>query len=497
MRGRVERLNCALETLIRKTNKAKLSEIKKEWELKYGKKRKITAQSTVSPSTIHGDDKDNSTLESIIRCIVQRQSSDMQQVIAVTLHESSINELPCWDDDGHDTSCSKEQAESSVSRSRDSRSIQICFFLGAVRDMYKTENSSLRRVCDSNNIPLLRIRLGPVSEFTSKILTVVAYHDTYHRLVPACLLLILRNQKKLSSSSLEGVDTSQPSTTLVAKPLVLHYLCHVPDTSDCVSTDLKDRNRILWCMIRCTVTSLWRSRFASGKSNHTHRNHGHHSTSLRNRLSFIFNDGIVLTLEQIDLVTDMAEKHQAAPSEYQVLLMLRQKLDALRHSQQPTSSLQKKSSFPTMMRDLFFDTETKTVQPPTFCIDFLDDNSLACNNYFYSSGQCKTSTTCLFDKGNPQQSSLVIAIIISLSANTDTLTITNMAKLSERSDFQSSFRKACAKEWTNFTTIIPGRALVNVDCIDQEATFITMTQHLAYQGRILNLCDRYQEVLAA
>ena len=82
----------------------------------------------------------------------------------------------------------------------------------------------------------------------------------------------------------------------------------IPIDSASLTADLNKRCRVHWCMVRLCVCSLYRSKFAS-----TTRD------ALGNKLSFIFQDGLTINLDQRDFISSLAEKHQAAPSERQIL----------------------------------------------------------------------------------------------------------------------------------------------------------------------------------
>ena len=313
-----------------------------------------------SPPAV-ANDNSSPSLMSVIQQILQPESLDVEKVIAVTLHESSDNEFPCWDDD--------DNIDSRVD-TVSAKAIQVCFFLGAVRDMYKNENRILRQICDQNLVPLLRVRFGPVSEFTSKILSVLSYHASNHlRVKLGCERTIARNQRSMNETTTESIATVDPT--------LLHFICHVPISADAVTTALNHRTRLMWCLVRCTVTSLWRSKLAGGKS----------TASLHppptNRLSLLFNDGIVLTLDQNDLVIDMASNHQAAPSEYQVLAAIRKKLDKLQEQFRDTKQGDRLHSS-TLHHALFYDTNQNRWHCPSICIDLMiQKDPSGCDFYFY------------------------------------------------------------------------------------------------------------------
>jgi hypothetical protein len=533
------RLNSSLDSIVKKINKNKLMDIKHIWDNEQnGKKRKLLSLSpssskTSSPSAISttstnkkivsitkisntsGTSSDNNKiLENILQHILQPQSKNIQQVIAVTLHESSYNELPCWDDDDYDDTWNDANSTAGTSK-------QICFFLGAVRDMYKSENRMLRQVCNNaginnntnNNyhIPLLRIRLGPVSEFTSKILSVLSYHIAHNRLILAIQRHIARNQSSSFSIKQNTIKstTSSPATTDSPSSTTLHFICHVPLSSQHFTTDVKNRNRLLWCMVRCTVTCLWRSRLAGEQYNkknststndhNSNQNHNGTSTSqpsnstisIINRLSFIFDDGtIILTFNQNDLVSDMAEQHHAAPSEYQILCMIQNKLNQI-YKQQEAKQKQNAITIPSIsniQHDLFYDTKTNQLQLPSIGIDFLETKApISIDDfYFYKSINHDKSITNHSNR---------IAIFIPLLSN-----INHVHNISTHIDpstsIQNAIWKACINQQhhhhqqkENNFIVVPGHHLIHIgdNCIDCEGATITMLQHLAYQGRLVHL----------
>jgi len=291
------------------------------------------------------------------------------------LHESAQHELPCWNvspnakqsahqqDTSHSDTSSSSSTSSSASTSSSSSSessstlplhdnkrvscdhYHVCLFMGAVRDMYKSEQESLRRAYQRirkehssitnkrDTKPLsnrfrtanqywTKIRIGPVPEFTSKILTMCAIHDNHGRLVPAIRYLI-----QPPSDNFEGKknDTKHSQVVCSSQPPMipfttydLFFVCFVPMASTDLSLALEDRNDILWSMIRCTVTSLWRSRVVGASDSK--------QTDVKNQLLWVFeNDGVCVSLDQTSIVS-MANDHKAAPSEYQVLKLIHDKM---------------------------------------------------------------------------------------------------------------------------------------------------------------------------
>jgi hypothetical protein len=270
-------------------------------------------------------------------------------------------------------------ARSSSKQYPHSKIRQVFLFLGAVRDMTGNEYRSLERVCNSYGIdsvrlhcnriiPILRIRIGPVPEFTSKILSVVAFHHNQHfareaavaecREAPTRATVLeqaidnlLIQQSTFAEPLLNPLPANEKSVPsgLVAKstqdPFTMHFIVLVPAPTECITTSIEDRGIIQWGIVRSTVVSLWRSRVASEKDKRRLRqftgvedavsgdsNCGLSAVAssrefiLDNIISFIFSDGKTVTLRSSELVCSMSAKHQAAPCEYQILSALKSKV---------------------------------------------------------------------------------------------------------------------------------------------------------------------------
>jgi hypothetical protein len=463
-------------------NKTKLLEIKRIWDLDHAnKKRKVssisstlstdiaTSMTSTSPPSV-ANDNSSPSLVSVIQHILQPESLDVEKVIAVTLHESSDNEFPCWDDD--------DNMDSRVD-TMFAKPIQVCFFLGAVRDMYKNENRMLRQICDQNHVPLLRVRFGPVSEFTSKILSVLSYHANHLRVKLGCERTLARNQRSMNDTTTESIMTVDPT--------LLHFICHVPISTDAVTTALSNRTRLMWCLVRCTVTSLWRSKLAGGK------NTASRHPPPTNRLSLLFNDGIVLTLDQNDLVVDMASNHQAAPSEYQVLAAIRKKLDKLQEQFRDTKQGDRLSSS-TLQHALFYDTNQNHWHCPSICIDLMIQiDPSECDFSFYKPMDHQERSKL---KASTKSKALTQTIAICISLRSDTDPSINPDKIealgSMRSKIYQAIMDTCEISKKKEPLLqISGHPLINLDgCVDEEGASITMIQHLAYQGRLINLCHQ-------
>ena len=271
---RKHRLNSSTDVLLRKTNKKALQTVWTAW--------------TKEQSTNSGAPQFTTALEGILESILKKGGSS-DKIVGV-LHESSANELPVWD--------------TSEKNTPSPAPTHAFLFLGAVRDMTQAENRTLQAVCQRMNIPSVKVRLGPVAEFTSKILSLVAFHHANDRLLPALRALSSRKRPR------------EEACVIGREPSSLHFIVCVQKTA--ISTELSERDTILWTLVRCVVVALWRSRLV-GKASQE-------STVLQNRMTLVLSDGKTLSLSQESLVKGMAERHQAAPCEFQILSELAQRL---------------------------------------------------------------------------------------------------------------------------------------------------------------------------
>jgi Basic tilted helix bundle domain len=326
---REHKLNSAPDVILRKANRSALAKVCQEW---HKSKKKNNTDGSSDQHKAASKQGQLQALTTIFRKIFATENQENikdHPIIAATLHESSDCELPCFG----------ELLDKYSSNSNDDDPLHLCLFLGAVRDMIPVEYEALERVCsetiNKNNqrIPLVKVRLGSVPEFTSKILSVVAFHHCHKRLGPAMQKLAqdsnLCNTPPGSKRKLDvqddGTDSNQQlSTRHEQRPPRLHILCFVPLDSDQIVTNLDQRERTLWCVVRVLVCSLWRSRLAgiSGRS-----------SPLDNTVTLILLDGLIMTLHQKEWVKTLAEQHQAAPSEHQVLKALIDQIQAQHKSE--------------------------------------------------------------------------------------------------------------------------------------------------------------------
>jgi len=331
---REHRLNSHPDVVLRKTNRNALLKVWDAW----------TKQSTEADATDGKSDKtmdgntsgspDSRRLTRIYRELLRFPSGESSRrgsssstpsprvIVAGTLHET-CEEFPCFG----------PRAESDAT-------YHACLFLGAVRDMTSHEQRILEKVCGASGIPLVGVRFGTVPEFTSKILSLLAFHHAngvldiaLTRLLDAAAAAAAEAAKE-ESSGRSLTESSQPQEQL--QSTCLHVVCTVPASSKSVSIDMDQRDEIHWRLVRVIVCSLWRSKLASSKS----AVHIHHTNSLR----LVFDDGIVVLLEERRFVDQLASQHRAAPSEHQILAALIREIDRQSQSQTPPVSSSSSSS---------------------------------------------------------------------------------------------------------------------------------------------------------
>ncbi|RHY33365.1 hypothetical protein DYB32_001692 [Aphanomyces invadans] len=417
-------LNSKPDVILRKTNKKSLVQVWHQWTSAHKPSR---ATSSTSP------------LESIFTDLLQVQSS--HSVVAGYLHESCESELPCFDPPALPAA---------------DPNLHVVLFLGAVRDMHPFENATLRRVCAAQKVPLTGIRLGAVPEFTSKILSVVAFHHAQGVLGPA---LVHQSKIAAPSASPNGAVLSA-ATTPTCLRTHMHVLCSVPLRQDGVSSALANRQSALWAMVRVTVATLWRSHYmrssiGSGDLDTPH-SHDHDMASstcpaLTTSLTFLLVDGSRHTFEQATLVTSMAENHQAAPTEFQIL-------DAIVKQVQVDSS--KKSS-----DDASLAAWVATAVAPSIVLDLDESNdakesSSSLVEAMYASSEQAVKADCV----------ATVAVLLSLGTSGVLPT-----------------HEALRRAVNTLGFPIVRQKVVAAPVQDAAAASITMLQHFAYQNRLVGV----------
>ena len=234
---------------------------------------------------------------------------------------------------------------------RDARSDEILSAVVAAQEYYKYTHN-ITQGSDPEHRPcqvhIKGCHLGYTAEFTSKICAALIGHK-YCTPLETCISQlphIDRNTLKgvhdkyrvgewfemkkdtvgesqgamgHSSHTNHQISTSTtmtPPTPIVAK-IPLYCVLSVPYAYNELSASLIDRSK--WhFLIQTVVCTLWRSRIISNDND----NDNDDATTVHPSLVISFNCGHVFTIGQKELLSYMASKHQAAPTEYQVLSAL-------------------------------------------------------------------------------------------------------------------------------------------------------------------------------
>jgi hypothetical protein len=404
-------LNSSESVILRKTNKKALMDVWNEW-------RKVQEKQQLKGSTPDLAGR----IESIYFDLLPK-STDSVKVVAGTLHEK-FEELPCFG--LHPTKHSSALTQKT----------HLCLFLGAVRDMFPFEYDALNKACDRSKIPIAGIRLGTVPEFTSKILSVLSFHHSQGVLEGAIERLV---------DPARNSDSSKP----MFPPSRLHVVCAIPMPSSEVSTDLKHRNRIHWALVRVIVCTLWRSKLMSSSAS---------ASSHKNSLYLVFEDGVVVSLHEGEFVSALAEQHQAAPCEYQILTALKEKLA---DASPPDGGWSKKLAI-----QAFQNISSASSLPVTCTVSIEPDaptNSLA--ESFYSLGS-----------SNQTRDHAIVLVL-------DILPTSKQRDKTRK--IQDSFLRASYK--ANIPVL--RQTLVTGACQDREASTVIALQHFCYQSRMFASCQ--------
>ena len=210
--------------------------------------------------------------------------------------------------------------------------------------------------------------------------------------------------------------------------------------SEGLVTELEARTRILWSLVRCSVVTLWRSKVHAGGA----------ECPVVNRLHLVFQDGLCVSLQQDDLVAEMAEQHQAAPCEYQILAALRQRvLNSMEDSGKSVKLTKAAKSLAKKIR--------KESPSPVRIISLHSwgTNKFSTNFYASTGMEERPGAYVLFQSLGPL--------------------------VGGAEGFYAAFLSSFAKK---VSSVRPVEGLFCHACADSEAASITMMQHIAYQGRL-------------
>lgn len=318
-------------------------------------------------------------------------------------------------------------------------------FVVLCRDMTTQENRILENVCQRLSVPLVGIRFGTVAEFTSKILSVLAFHHS-HQTIWRCTMkrLLVSNQEEYKSAKTTTSGSSRRQATC------LHVICTVPLESSAILSELGQRNRIHWSIVRVVVCTLWRSKLASSTSKQGHVN----------TLTFVFDDGVVSRLSEETFVSKLASQHQAAPSEHQILAAL----CACLKDQQPSTTARnddwnKKSQAREVLQQIVHSSSVPVTA--TISISTGGSNQLSTNFYMAD------------DTAKDHKSIVALLDIQNTTGRTD--------KMNPRKDRKIQRAFLGASEKMKIATCVESPVSNGVD---YDAASITCLQHFLYHNRL-------------
>ena len=422
-------LNSSASVILRKSNKKTLMEVWKKWQQQQDR----GATTTSTKSTVSDPKITESLFHGVIQSFQDNGASKKEMAIVGTLHES-CKEFPCFEPDdsgGID------------------QSFRVMFFLGAVRDMTVQENRVLDKVCHKLQVPRVGVRFSTVSEFTSKILSVLAFHQSHPKILKCALgrLLDVTSEDMRTSSS----DIEEPSPR---RPTCLHVIGQIPMPSSALSAELARRDRLHWCIVRVVVCTLWRSRLASSDNTAEHQN----------TLTLIFDDGVTLYLQEGAFVAKLASQHQAAPSEHQILSAIRSLLNS---EQLPLRGDWSKKRLASSIVDKILSSSSQAVTS-TISIDPLQLENSVSKSFFHGSAAEE------HDEVSSCRSAILVLDVHKSRSDEHAEKISKMHR---------AVLTAVAKR--NIPTISTSITNSGGSLVDYEASNIMCLQHFLYQNRLV------------
>jgi hypothetical protein len=416
-------LNSKPDIILRKTNKRALMQVWNEWRRK-SQQGQHKEQPGSAPTA-----KIIDSIQSIYSKLLQPPQSSGASCVTITLHEK-FDEFPCFSFGNCDDF------------SKNDRRLYVTLFLGAVRDMHPYEYEALNKACAAYKIPMVGVRFGCVPEFTSKILSVLAFHHAQEDVLNSSIHRLLHADKTTHQSA----KAWKPSSV---SPSCLHFVCTVPLSSDKLSVHLEQRNRdrIHWCLVRVIVCTLWRSRLVGSTSS---------CSSHTNTLTLLFEDGVVINLTEEGFVAALANQHQAAPCEFQILQALMEKVSAAAN---PEILWSKKSRAMEILQTI-----TATSLLPVTCTVSIESKAPAhVARRFYDLEESESSAY------TKMRTAIVILDIASVPQGQN-----------KTRKIQEALLRASAK----LNIPVLRQSVVADSCQDQEACTVIALQHFCYQSRL-------------
>lgn len=311
-------LNKKPEVVAKKVGKPALLRACEDWFAS------ISSVSADSATSVTSSTVDTGRIQGAFEYILSTYVADDTTV--VLLHEDYPFELPVFG--GSPVECQRVPSS-------------VLFVFGGVRDVHCDEERAIIAACKHRGIRCVGANLGRTAEFTSKIIHALHGHNeagvlsaAVARLGARCtdvdtMLKKLKPARKDGSTwdgkrtikhAVEDSSSTPEPASMSIQSQNFGVLLFVDFALSELTTDLAQREQ-MYIIVQACVYTLWRSRLASERNTSTSSKEAASSETqdrFTPRLSLAFSCGRVLGLDG-SLVDIMAARHNAAPSEFQVL----------------------------------------------------------------------------------------------------------------------------------------------------------------------------------
>jgi len=326
-------LNCSEDVAMKKRKRAEVQAAHDEWKHGGGGSGEAAAataaaavQFTSAEPFVPGSELDD-TFKVVLQRAVHRARGG--RTVVLLLHEDFQHELAVFGGKAGLAECATEAGVDRV----------VCV-LGAVRDMEGTEERALMRAAAALGIVCVGANLGRVAEFTSKIAAAFNTHglaaagqalstSRLARAVEALPPVVAGKMGKLAPQRKKTNDTAAAAATADTTGSLHLHVCFwtnvaATDLQKALDDNASSSRLVVSAVVQVVVNTLWRSKLvgevtsgdveAGDTTAPTHM--------LTPHLTLVFTCGSRIQVGQRALAVNMGERHQAAPSEAQILQAL-------------------------------------------------------------------------------------------------------------------------------------------------------------------------------
>jgi hypothetical protein len=525
-------LNGSLDLVLKKKNKTAVDEAFLGWRTTSSSAPSVSSTAEIDVNCREGRLKH--TFAGLIASLASgvkdtNNKVDYSRVCILILHEDYGTELPVF---GH---------PDAAPYGPDGGLLICC--MGAVRDMADEETAALFWAAKALGVRVVGCHLGRTAEFTSKIVAALVGHlragvlsSGVNRLLQRYgdqerqHMELLRKLTPLRGWSWNGYsNTAKRENTDVAKeeaaalapiqPVCVHPVLWTDMLPSAVTTDPSKREQMMH-IIQAVVCSLWRSRISNEQHDSCNEAPVVEGTDAKKRkcrddpeelrcppidptvtskLSLIFADGSVATLDQQTFTSAMARKHMAAPSEYQVLLSLTELLQS--PDVWSEGSLGKSSIFSVLSKIFPSGIKRKHLKSLRILdVIRLDANCADLSAHIYSRHcQCDNEQGAVVHDGSKRFHILVLLNVPKSCDQSATKSMVNdaISELYVQSSKVTDERQHNADRRCPSVLYLKANVL-RLSCSSSSVagmtpgTAVTLIQHWAYHGR---LCDAIHEAV--